>query len=145
MVARPGRGFAFGEIALVTDEPRAATIRATGATTCVVISRQDFQEEALQGEIGALLQAKMQEYKREAARKKRAADEKKVQDVTDQLAQVRPSTPHCLRPAELIVHGLCEPLNRACNDHRQRDPLPRRSTSGWSVRRGRCSSGSRGC
>ena len=75
MVARPGRGFAFGEIALVTDEPRAATIRATGATTCVVISRQDFQEEALQGEIGTLLQAKMQEYKREAARKKRTADD----------------------------------------------------------------------
>ena len=39
-----GAGEFFGELALLTDDPRKARIRATTPVRCLAISRSDFQE-----------------------------------------------------------------------------------------------------
>lgn len=42
--ARLGRGEYFGEMALVSDQPRSATVTTTQPTTVLVLSRQEFGE-----------------------------------------------------------------------------------------------------
>lgn len=42
-VAHLGPGGAFGELALITEKPRMATIKALKRTHCITISRSDYQ------------------------------------------------------------------------------------------------------
>jgi CRP-like cAMP-binding protein len=44
-VERLGPGGAFGEMGLIEDEPRAATVVADEPTTCALLAKWDFQNE----------------------------------------------------------------------------------------------------
>lgn len=44
-LARMGNGEIFGEIALVTDEPRTASVRALETTNVIVVSRSTFNDK----------------------------------------------------------------------------------------------------
>jgi CRP/FNR family cyclic AMP-dependent transcriptional regulator len=44
-VERLGPGGAFGEMGLIEDEPRAATVVAENPTTCALLAKWDFQNE----------------------------------------------------------------------------------------------------
>lgn len=44
-VERLGHGGAFGEMGLIEDEPRAATVVADEPTTCALLAKWDFQNE----------------------------------------------------------------------------------------------------
>jgi CRP/FNR family transcriptional regulator, cyclic AMP receptor protein len=44
-VAEGGRAFFFGEMGLIDDEPRAATVVAVAPTECALLARWDFQTE----------------------------------------------------------------------------------------------------
>lgn len=44
VVGHLGTGNFFGEVALLTDQPRNATIRATADTTCYTLSKEKFRE-----------------------------------------------------------------------------------------------------
>ena len=50
MVGRRGVGDAFGELALTSDQPRKATVRASAATTLLCLGRDTF--ERLVGPLG---------------------------------------------------------------------------------------------
>lgn len=45
VVQRFGRGEVFGELALLTDRPRSATVRAAGPTDAMVLRRDDFRRQ----------------------------------------------------------------------------------------------------
>jgi CRP/FNR family cyclic AMP-dependent transcriptional regulator len=44
-VEQLGPGGAFGEMGLIEDQPRAATVVATEPTTCALLAKWDFQNE----------------------------------------------------------------------------------------------------
>ena len=45
VLARMGRGEIFGEMAMIDEHPRSATVRALEATECVGLRRADFMAE----------------------------------------------------------------------------------------------------
>lgn len=88
VVAQLGPGAAFGELALVTNEARKATITAVATTTCLTLSKKDFTSGALKdGEIGKVLKRKLAEYKRTEEKKKREEQEKNIQATAADLAR----------------------------------------------------------
>eukprot|EP00128_Syssomonas_multiformis_P017607 Colp12_sorted_trinity150504_noHs@20802 len=60
-VLRLSRGQYFGEIALLMDQPRAATVQAVGRVKCIVLDRKSFQR--LLGNVKEILQRNMENYK----------------------------------------------------------------------------------
>ena len=71
------RGDAFGELALITDAPRAATITCQGPATFLMLRREDFNHKAVQAEVGDLFRQKLAKNKKDtekAQAQKRDAD-----------------------------------------------------------------------
>uniref|UniRef100_A0A673L685 cAMP-dependent protein kinase type II regulatory subunit n=1 Tax=Sinocyclocheilus rhinocerous TaxID=307959 RepID=A0A673L685_9TELE len=62
-VARCSRGQYFGELALVTNKPRAASVYAAGETKCLVITVQAF--ERLLGSCKEILKRNIQQYEQQ--------------------------------------------------------------------------------
>ena len=92
VVAQLGTGAAFGELALVTNEARKATITAVRPTTCLTLKKADFTAGALKdGEIGKVLKRQLAEYKRTAESKKREEQERQTQQVAADIASLRGS------------------------------------------------------
>jgi CRP-like cAMP-binding protein len=73
------RGDFFGEIALVMDEPRKATVTAEGDATFLELRREDFA--SFQGEVGEHLREMLAEYKRKTERMKAEQDEARIKNV----------------------------------------------------------------
>jgi CRP-like cAMP-binding protein len=89
VVAQLGTGAAFGELALVTNEPRKATIAAVRPTTCLTLKKADFTAGALKdGEIGKVLKRQLMEYKRTTESKKREEQERQTQQVAADIASL---------------------------------------------------------
>ena len=89
VVARLGTGAAFGELALVTNEPRKATITAVRPTTCLTLKKADFTAGALKdGEIGKVLKRQLAVYKKTAESKKREEQERQTQQVAADIASL---------------------------------------------------------
>jgi len=87
VVAKQYAGDAFGELALVTNEPRKATITAVRHTTCLTLSKADFTAGALKdGEIGKVLKRKLAEYKRTEEKKKKEEQQRQRQRVAADIA-----------------------------------------------------------
>lgn len=60
-VVRLSKGNYFGEVALLTNKPRAATVTSVGPLKCVGLNRQDFTQ--LMGPCDDILKRNMENYK----------------------------------------------------------------------------------
>jgi hypothetical protein len=60
-VMRLSKGMYFGEVALLTNNPRAATVTAVGMVKCLGMTRQDFTQ--LMGPCDQILKRNMENYK----------------------------------------------------------------------------------
>lgn len=61
-VAKIGKGDYFGELALIYDAPRAATVKATTPVKCVILSKADFIR--LLGPVMTILQRNQEHYRK---------------------------------------------------------------------------------
>jgi len=61
-VSRVGKGDYFGELALLRDAPRAATVRALSAVKCVILTKADFIR--LLGPVMPILQRNQEHYRK---------------------------------------------------------------------------------
>eukprot|EP01047_Picozoa_sp_COSAG01_P050410 COSAG01_NODE_5097_length_4490_cov_17.038488_1_plen_390_part_00 len=79
------RGDAFGELALVTDAPRKATITVQGTATFLMLRREDFDNKALQEEVAALFRQKLAKYKKDTEKARVDKRESDIALVTEAM------------------------------------------------------------
>jgi CRP-like cAMP-binding protein len=85
-------GHVFGEMALIDDRPRTASVRASGALQCMYLTKEDMQRAIPEGSFQRLLNsfaAEKNEVRRDRKKKRAVQQMNKVGDYTLYLHSVK--------------------------------------------------------
>jgi len=111
-VASLGRGACFGEMALLTGEPRSATVRAVGPGDLLRLDRDCFVDLLRSDpKIGLALSATLSRRVRHASRSLTEAREALADVVESHLARLSPDSRRRLLQASLLVPGRAPSLD----------------------------------